>query len=111
MKNVFLTFLSIITLVLLNGCARLYMNEAIPAQDNNPNLLPPMTPVMDAQSLENVFGIASTSSSGSAFTNTIGSTGLSFSSGHTNSTIYRDPAIHDLTTYFEKDATTTICEQ
>lgn len=104
---------SLIVMILLNGCASLYMNESIPIKDNYSNLLPPLAPIMDIQSLENVFGIATTNSSESSYSThyLLGQTGMSFNNGYSSSTIYRDPAIHDLTTYFEKDATTNICQQ
>lgn len=113
MKKLILIVLSLFSMFLLNGCATLYMNESIPAKENNSKLLPPLAPVMDTQSLENIFGIASTNSSGSSYSthHLIGQIGMTFNNGYSNSTTYRDPAIQDLTTYFEKDATTNICQQ
>lgn len=113
MKKLLFITGSLIVMVLLNGCASLYMNESIPTKDNYSNLLPPLAPIMDTQSLENVFGIATTNSSGSSYSthHLIGQTGMSFNNGYSSSTTYRDPAIQDLTTYFEKDATTNICQQ
>lgn len=113
MNKLYLIGVSFILTFSLYGCASLYMTEAIPQKENNSQLLPPLTPVMDIQSLENIFGIATTTSSGSSYSthHLIGETGMSFSNGHTTSTTFRDPAIHDLTSYFEKDATTNICEQ
>lgn len=113
MKKLLFITSSLIVMVLLNGCASLYMNECIPTKDNDSNLLPPLAPIMDTQSLENVFGIAITYSSGSSHTahHLIGQMGMSSNSGKSSSTTYRDPAIQDLTTYFEKDATTNICQQ
>lgn len=95
------------------GCATLYLNESEPTKDNYLHLLPPLAPIMDAKSLENVFGIASSSSTGSSYSthHVLGTTGMSFNNGYSNTTTYRDPAIQDLTTYFEKDATTNICQQ
>ena len=112
MKKV-LIILSFNVMLVSNGCASLYMNESIPAKDNNSKTLPPLAPIMDIQSLENVFGIATTNSSGSSYSthHLIGQIGMSFNNGYSTSTTYRDPAIHDLATYFETDATTNICQQ
>ena len=113
MKKLLFITVAFISMVSLNGCASLYMSESIPVKEDYSDLLPPLTPIMDTQSLENVFGIATTNSSGSSNSthHLIGQTGMSFNNSYSSSTTYRDPAIQDLTTYFEKDATTNICQQ
>lgn len=110
MKKLLFTSGFLIVMTLLNGCASLYMTESIPVKENYPNLLPPLAPIMDTQSLENVFGVATSTSSfsGSSSYYPLGQATIS---GYSSSTTYRDPAIQDLTTYFEKDATTNICQQ
>ncbi|MEG2239792.1 MAG: hypothetical protein RSC12_01650 [Alistipes sp.] len=113
MKKLLLFVIATFAMTAFVGCATLYMNESEPLKDNYSQLLPPLVPMMDIQSLENVFGIASSSSTGSSYSthHVLGTTGMSFNNGYSNTTTYRDPAIQDLTNYFEKDATTNICQQ
>lgn len=105
MKKFF--WLSALFLVLFTGCKSLYTSDLQPKKRITKQL-PPLTPVMDIASLENAFGISSTTSNsfatGGMFFNT------PYVSGTTNSTTYRDKSINDLQVLFNRDVEGAICE-
>lgn len=113
MKKSLLSLLIAGTLILLPGCKAIYLSEMSPQTRFGKTLLPALQPMVDVQSLENVFGISSTSTSSHGFAtgHQVGPTAMVLGSSFSTSTTSRHGSINDIKVIFENDVRNNICEK
>lgn len=111
MKHLF--YLCVITLTLFSTtrCKTIYLSELTPETKYGTKRLPPLVPIFDVQSFDNVFpDVSHTESSGYATGHNLRGADMAFGHGSSMTTHSKNPSINDLSVIFERDVRNNICE-